>query len=224
MTKFYLTLSGLISLLLTPNFIQAQGADIDLKIKEVNSALVIDWELPDDFTANQIILERSVQGTSFKELETYHNIQDLEDDEASFTFMDKQMGMEKVAYRLKVIEEDQSAFFTKPSEIIKKTINTYSVVNQELLPQGILKVTVEAIEKCDLEFFLIDESGEKVLKEKWSAELGLNDFFINLDYFNDGSYSALIKKDKEYQTLNINKTTRKTDEVAMKSSKWKSKQ
>ena len=226
MTKFYLSLSGLILLLLTPNFIQAQEADIDLKIKEVNSGIMIEWELSDDITAKQIMLERSVHGNQFAELETYNetDIQIFQEDKTSFSFLDSQMGMEKITYRLRIVEDDQSTYFSKPLNIVKKTITTYRVAKQELLPQGILKVTIEAIEKSDLEFFLMDESGEKIFKEKWSADLGLNDFFINLDYFNDGSYSALIKKGKEYQTLSINKTTRKTDEVAMKSSKWKAKQ
>lgn len=226
MTKFYLTLSGLIFLLLTPNYIQAQEADIDLEIKEVNSGIMIEWKLSDDIDAKEIILERSINSKTFSELETFNetDIQVYKEDETSFSFLDSQMGMEKVAYRLKVIEDNQSAFFSKTTKIKKKTINTYRVAKQELLPQGILKVTIEAIERSDLEFLLIDGSGEKVLNEKWSADLGLNDFFINLDYFNDGSYSALIKKGKEYQTLNINKTTRKTDEVAMKNSKWKSRQ
>lgn len=226
MTKFYLSLSGVVLLLLSPNFIQAQEADIDLKIKEVNSGIMIEWGLSSGITAKQIMLERSVRSKPFAELETYDetDIQVFQEDETYFSFLDSQMGMEKVAYRLRVIEEDQSTFFSKPTEIVKKTINTYRVAKQELLSQGVFKVTIEAIEKSDLEFFLIDESGEKIFKEKWSADLGLNDFFINLDYFNDGSYSALIKKGKEYQTLNINKTTRKTDEVAMKDSKWKAKQ
>jgi len=156
-------------------------------------------------------------------LETYYDVQNLIEDKSSFTFLDNQMGMDKVAYRLKFIEPDHSTFFSKPVEINKKTINTYRVAGQELLPQGVFKVTVESIGQNVLEFILIDEDGNKVLTEEWSADLGLNDFFINLDYFQDGVYSALLKKEKEYQTLTFNKTTRKSDEVAMKKSRWKAK-
>ncbi len=222
--KNYLTLAGLVLLLLTTNHsIFAQETDIELKTKEVNSGIVIEWEFSDDLSAYQIILERSVHGTRFNTLETYDDVQNLIEDKSSFTFLDNQMGMDKVAYRLRFIEEDRSVFFSKPVEIDKKTVNTYRVASQELLPQGVFKVTLESIGQTNLEFILIDEDGNKVLTEKWSADIGINDFFINLDYFQDGVYSALLKKGKEYQTLTFNKTTRKSDEVAMKSSRWKAK-
>ena len=224
MRKHYLTLAGLFLLLLTTNFIQAQEADIELKTKEVNSGIVIDWKISDDITAQKIILERSVHGTRFNTLETYEDVQAILEDKSTFSFLDHQMGMDKVAYRLRFIEEDQSTFFSKTVEIHKKVINTFRVASQELLPQGVFKVTIESLGQNDLEFILLDGAGNKVLKEKWSIDLGLNDFFIDLDYFQDGAYSALIKKEKQYQTLTIDKTTRKTDEVAMKNSKWNTKQ
>lgn len=224
MIKDYLTLAGLSLLLLfSNNFILAQENDIELIVKEVNSGVVIEWKISDDNNAHQIILERSVHGTRFNPLEAYDDIPQLLQNKSLFTFLDSQMGMDKVAYRIRIIEEDQSAYFSQTIEINKKIINTYRIAGQELLPQGVFKVTIESIGQNNLEFILIDESGNKMLKEEWSADVGLNDFFIDLDYFQDGAYSAFIKKEKEYQTLTFDKTTRKSDEVAMKNSKWKTK-
>jgi len=225
MKKIYLLPIGLTFLFLLSNHsLFSQGVDIELKASANNLGFLVEWEITDDISADQVLLERSVHGTRYNTVETYEDLQEILEEKTSFSFLDNQMGIEKVAYRLKFIEEDQSVFFSKPFEISKKIMNTYRVAEQQLLPQGVLKVTVESIGESNLEFILIDENGEKVFKDEWSADLGLNDFFINLDDFKDGTYSALLKHGKEYQTINFDKTTRKSDEVALKNSKWNNKQ
>lgn len=194
----------------------AQNLDVEFSsFKEVGSGIFLEWKMPDGNTATQCILERSAHGATFKTLEIFDHIQKSSSNYSSFTYFDNQMGLEKASYRLKFIESDFSSFYSQEVSITKKSINTYRIVEQELMSHGMLRVTIESIEKGNLEFSLFDAEKEKVMKEKWKVDLGLNDYFINLDYFLDGEYSGVLKKEKEYQTLTFNKNT-KGNGVAMK--------
>jgi len=221
MKKIKLTLI-LIGLLCLGNLEKgkAQICEVEfISAKELKTGFMLEWKFPEDILANKFILERSVREIGFKRLETFSDFEDTLTDESKFSFYDNQLGLEKAKYRLKFINEDQSVFYSQEISLSKKVVSTFRIADQTLMKQGVLKVTVECMDERDLEFVMIDESGKEVMHEDWQVELGLNDFFINLDYFKDGSFKAFIRKNREYQTLTFNKTTKKNNQVAMKNKK-----
>lgn len=197
-----------------------QSCEVEfVNAREVSSGFMLEWKFPEDVSANQFILERSVDDLAFKRLETFSDFEASLVVDPIFSFYDSQLGLVKAKYRIKFINEDQSIFYSQEVSLEKKIINTYRIAGQELMMQGVLKVSIECLDDRDLEFVLVDELGEEIMKKTWQVELGLNDFFINLDYFNDGVYSAFIRKNREYHTLTFNKKTKKNNQVAVKAKK-----
>ena len=214
--KLFLVLLGLLCLGVLQKGI-AQNCQVEfLSAKEISSGFFLEWKFPKDVSSVQFILERSTPNQDFKPIEIFSDFQNSLIVDPSFTFIDSHMKIAKAIYRIKFIREDQSFFYSQEIPIVKKVINTFRVAGQELMGQGVFRVTIECSNNRDLEFILIDEAGEEVMKNNWEVKIGLNDFYINLDYFNDGAYSAFIRKNKEYQSLTFNKVTKKSNQVAMK--------
>ena len=148
---------------------------------------VIHWAA-DCFSTQAIFeIERSFDGKTFTKIETI--VADQVRCQQPFDLQDKTAGQATVYYRVKVIDVDGAAYYSRIAALIYKN-KGFDIVGiyPTVITTGQLKVNVTAASNAKVEFYISNSLGQIMKKIQANVGAGDNVVELNLNQLNAGMY------------------------------------
>ncbi len=190
-----------------------------LKGVELQIGNLLEWSTSFEKNSHTFIVEKSLDGVNFSktgkiDAAGYSNY------DKSYRFLDLSASEKKMYYRLKQLDIDGTSNYSEIISIKKEMANRFMVVAMSnAAVNTTFDVTIDAIEKIDLEFSLKNKEGDLLSKANQTLYEGLNDVQIDLENEKEGVYFIILRVDQEEEMLVI----RKIDDPAKKKANFASK-
>jgi len=221
-TRNFLTLTNCFLLLLalsfSPLYAQTEYEE-SLQVRELAEGIQLNWESnPNDITPT-FVVERSKDNSNFEQIEvmapttsiTVSTSNLVVTPSSQFTFRDMELGLDKVAYRIKYVTKDGSYSYSKPTNIDKATVNYFRVVGKDKISDDLYEYTVNSIVKGDMKYSLYNKEGDPIQKEVQTLNTGINKLLINLEAEAEGTYTLILRMDQESKILTLDKEDTNTE-------------
>lgn len=174
---------------------------------------LLQWETSYEEDTDLFIVERSIDGISFKNIGTIE-ASGTTSEEKAYRFLDTGLGMDKSYYRLKVVEKTGTSSYSQVTMINKVQPNQFSVVAySSALADKTFDISIDALTEGQLEYELVSYQGELVFTEFQYVYPGLNELQVSLEDATEGIYKIKLRIDQEEEVLVIQKAG---DELAKK--------
>ena len=184
-----------------------------LKGMELAMGNLLQWETSYEEDTDLFIVERSIDGISFKNIGTIE-ASGTTSEEKAYRFLDTGLGMDKSYYRLKVVEKTGTSSYSQVTMINKVQPNQFSVVAySSALADKTFDISIDALTEGQLEYELVSYQGELVFTEFQYVYPGLNELQVSLEDATEGIYKIKLRIDQEEEVLVIQKAG---DELAKK--------
>ena len=204
--------------ILSALFLQAQSDNIlSFEGMDFGSGIVVMWETLDVPKSDQLfIVEKAVAiDSDFKKvgeitLDSKRKIK-------QFSFEDRELGLTKTFYRIKIIEKEEGV--TSYSEVIpvdKDVANNFLIEGVEQQNKHQYQITVFSIVDGEIKYQLATNMGEVVMQQTFEMQKGENAFLVDLESEIDGSYVASFRNGSYTITKNFTKKSKKNNNVARK--------
>lgn len=199
-------------------FAQTDYAE-SLQVQELSDGVQLSWETNPTQSVPTFVIERSTDNNNFETLEVMApntsvmvSSSNLSVSPSSqFTFRDMELGLDKVAYRIKYVTKDGSYSYSNPKYIDKATVNHYRVVQKDKISDSLYEYTLNSIKDGELKYSLYNKDGDPILKETQTMKEGFNKVLFNLDAEAEGQYSVILRMDKETKILTLEKVDSNTE-------------
>lgn len=192
------------------NILSVDGMDF-------GAGIVVMWETLDAAKTGQVyVIERALNsGEEFVKIGEI--IADTEDNRKQFVFEDRELGLKKAFYRIKILEENASIeSYSEVVPVVKDVINNFLIQETEKIDKNQYRVSVLSVADGELKYQLATNLGEIVMKQTYEMQKGENDFMVDLEAEADGAYVASFQNGAYTITKNFSKKSEKEDNVARK--------
>ncbi len=208
----------LLTLLLISNYtIQAQTDNlISFDGMDFGAGIVVMWETLDAPEDGQyFVVERALSpDTEFEKIGEL--TADADENQKQFAFEDRELGLTKAFYRIRIVEEDGIESFSQVIPIVKDVINNFMIQETEKIDKDQHRVSVISVVDGEIKYQLATNLGEVVMKQTFELKKGENDFLVDLEAEADGSYVVSFQNGSYTITKNFSKKSEKNDNVARK--------
>lgn len=208
----------LLTLSLSNSFLSAQSDNIlSVDGMDFGAGVVIMWETLDAAKTGQLyVIERALSPN-----DDFVKIGEMSaettDNKKQFAFEDRELGLKKAFYRIKVLEENASVeSYSEVVPVKKDVINNFMIQETEQVDKNQYRVSVLSVVDGELKYQLATNLGEVVMKQTYDMQKGENDFLVDLDAEADGSYVVSFQNGSYTITKNFSKKVEKEDNVARK--------
>ena len=192
------------------NILSVDGLDF-------GAGIVVMWETLDAAKSGQTFIIERAEGTDADFEKIGEITANTEDNQKQFAFEDRELGLKKAFYRIKILEKD--AGFESYSEVIpvkKDVINNFLIQESEKIDKNQYRVSVLSVVDGELKYQLATNLGEVVMKQTFEMQKGENDFIVDLEAEADGAYVVSFQNGSYTITKNFSKKSEKNDNVARK--------
>ncbi len=182
---------------------------------DFGAGIVVMWETLDAPAEGEtFVIERSL--TADAEFEKIGEVT-ADANMKQFSFEDRELGLTKAFYRLKVLQKDAGVeSYSDVVPVKKDVINNFLIQETEQLDKHQYKVSVLSVVDGEIDYQLATNMGEIVMKQTYEMQKGENDFVVDLDAEADGSYIVSFQNGSYTVTKNFSKKSEKNDNVARK--------
>lgn len=168
---------------------------------KAGSSVNIHWKAECTSTQAVFEIERSTDGQNFQKIETV--VADQLRCLLPFDYQDRAPSAGNNFYRIKVVDVDGRAFYSRVVAVINRAKGFELVgVYPSLVTTGQLKVNVTAASKDKAELYITNISGQVIKRMQLSLNAGENIVYINVDGLASGTYHVSGRNsDGELKTL-----------------------
>lgn len=168
---------------------------------KAGSANAIHWKAECTSTQAVFVIERSTDGHNFQKIETI--TADQTRCLLPFDYQDKAPAAGNNFYRIKVVDVDGKAYYSRIVVVINRAKGFELVgVYPSLITSGQLKVNVTAASKDKTELYITNISGQVIRRMQTSLNAGENIIYIHVDGLASGTYQvSAMNSDGELKTL-----------------------
>jgi hypothetical protein len=161
----------------------------------------IHWKAECTSTQAVFEIERSTDGHNFQKIETI--VADQTRCLLPFDYQDRAPAAGNNFYRVKVVDVDGKAYYSRIVVVINRTKGFELVgVYPSLITTGQLKVNVTAASRDKAELYITNISGQVIKRMQTSLNAGENIIYINVDGLASGTYHVSARNsDGELRTL-----------------------
>lgn len=192
----------------------------DLDVKNYDLGFLISWSTFSEQDNESFTIERSFDGTIFQVI---GNVQSQlgDNDINEYQFVDNEIGLKKVYYRLIQRSKDGTKNYSKIVSKEKDVMIYFQVLEKEKLTENLFKISIKSIKEGNLKCRLSNNFGDIILDEKRPLAIGLNDYIFDLSNEPDGTYHLILKNGRNQNAIVLPKKTNKKNNVASKTSSEK---
>ncbi len=177
----------------------------DLEIKALQIGNLLEWSTLEEQNNEYFVIQRSLDGLEFETL-TNLNSQGNSKKPQSYQFLDTQLGMDKIIYRLVQIDKEGQTFQGKMILTQRNTPNNFQVTQMSnTSTDRIFTLTVESQKIGICRYQVLDAEKLIRLQNDVHFDEGSNLVSINLEHLDDGDYTFLLKMGHEVEALVIRK-------------------
>ena len=179
-----------------------------IKGEELAIGVMLSWSTTKEEGNSNFSVERSQDGIEFTtigEIKGAGNSEQLQE----YSFLDVMAKSDRLFYRLKQIDFDNTYSFTEVLAINKKIPNEFMVVKMSSVSvTSTFDVTLDATnEGSELMYSLKDWKGNEIGTEYVTLDNGINNISLDLSENDNGIYKLILSVDEEVETLTIKKVT-----------------
>ena len=214
-SKFSLFLS--VMFLSTSSLVAQSDNILSLDGMDFGAGIVVMWETLDAPKGGQsFIIERAMSPNA--DFEKVGEVTaDTDGKMKQFAFEDRELGLTKAFYRIKIIEKEEGIeSYSEVIPVVKDVINNFMIQETEQIDKHQYRVSVISVVDGELKYQLATNLGEVVMKQTFEMKKGENDFMVDLDAEADGSYVVSFQNGSYTITKNFSKKSEKNDNVARK--------
>lgn len=157
----------------------------------------VSWETQEAKKIAHFVVQRSKDGYNFENVSTTIAAQNTIVDNAGYEFMDNNPFTATSYYRLQLIDINGQIYY---SEVVAVTLEGVEVIN--IYPNPVrdnklnVHLTTDAATNVNLR--IIDELGRILHQQKYSSQVGQNDFQLNVQNLSSGVYLLQLSDDRGY--------------------------
>jgi hypothetical protein len=156
---------------------------------KAGSAVNIHWRAECTSTQAVFEIERSTDGRNFQKIETI--VADKQRCLLPFDYVDRAPAAGNNFYRVKVVDVDGKAFYSRVVAVINRSKGFELVgVYPSLITTGQLKVNVTAASRDKVELYITNISGQVIKRMQAGLNAGENIIYINVDGLAAGTYQV----------------------------------
>lgn len=198
--------------------VQAQSDNIlSVDGLDFGAGIAIMWETLDAPDAGQTFVVERAMDAKDEFVKIGEVTVDSDNDAKQFSFEDRELGLEKAFYRIRVVDSEAGTeSYTEVLPVTKDVINNFKIQETEQIDKYQYRVSVISIVEDELKFQMATNMGEVILKETLQMVEGENDFLVDLEAEADGSYVVSFQNGAYTITKNFKKKSEKEDNVARK--------
>ncbi len=176
--------------------------------EELAIGVMLTWSTTKEESNANFSIERSEDGVEFTTIGELKGAGDSEQLQ-EYSFLDVMAKSDRLFYRLKQIDFDNTYSFSEVLAINKKIPNEFMVVKMSSVSvSSTFDVTLDATnEGSELEYSLKDWKGNELGTDYKTLDNGLNNISLDLSENENGIYKLTLSVGEEVETLTIKKIT-----------------
>ena len=187
----------------------------NLQVKNNGQGLLLSWSTFSEENNASFSIERSLDGAAFQVIGSVQSKLGESNSELNeYQFKDDDLGLKKVHYRLQQISTDGTRSFSETMPFEKRVVMYFKVLEKEKISNDLFRISVESIQEGELKCRFSTKLGDVIYDEIKPLKIGFNDYMFDLSSEPDGEYQVILKLGQNQKTVDLNKETKKKNNVA----------
>jgi len=172
-----------------------------LTVQDYKEGFRLEWSTSQENGSELFVIEQSGDGVNYQSIGVVKAKGDSEELK-KYHFNDLQLGITTTYYRLRQSDRDGTSFLSASVKVSKFAPVNYVISGIEKEKDGYL-IFIESVTTGSIILSLQDLKGEKLVREEFVLEKGLNEYRMDLGEEPPGDYSLIAKKGAEFSIRNF---------------------